>query len=97
MTVATMHFANIGENFQLACPDTNVDSWQKLDTLVILAAACEDQMPETVSNRISVSDSCLNLTIINFTEKDVGLYRCYVRGNDTKAYNHDFDVKIRSK
>lgn len=92
-----MEFASIGERFQLTCPDKNVDSWQKLDTRVILVAYCEQRMPVTISDRISVSDNCLNLLINNFTVKDVGHYRCYVFGKGTKTYNYDFTVTVRSK
>lgn len=81
----------------MTCPDTNVDSWQKLKTLEILAADCGDKMAKTASNRLSVSDNCANLTINNFTENDIGMYRCYVYDNDTKAYNYDFNITVGSK
>lgn len=90
-----MQFASIGTSIQLTCPVKNVNSWQKLDTQDMLAS-CENGMPIT-SNKISISDSCDDLIINNFTKKDAGIYRCYVISNDTNTYTYDFSIKIRGK
>lgn len=93
-----MQFAGKGESILMLCPYQNVQSWQKLETQDILAS-CENGMPlinSTISKRISITESCNILTINNFTEIDVGLYRCYVFDKSTTKA-HDFNITILSK
>lgn len=93
-----MQYTSIGESIQMTCPFKHVQSWQKLETQDILAF-CENGMPQinsTILKRTSITESCNNLTIHNFTEIDVGVYRCYVF-DQSKSNAHDFHITIRSK
>lgn len=93
-----MQYASIGESIQVSCPFKHVQNWQKLETQDILAS-CENGMPlinSTILKRISITNRCNNLTIHNFTEIDVGLYRCYVFDKST-SNAHDFNITVRSK
>lgn len=80
----------------MTCPYTNVNKWQKIETLDILAA-CENNITTinpAISNRISVTDDCVNLSINSLTNMDVGTYRCYELAID-KPSVWDFIIKIR--
>lgn len=98
ITQGSVQFASEGQTVHMQCPYKNVNSWQMLETSFILAS-CENGLPvinSEISNRISISDNCDTLKIDNFTNKDVGIYRCYVI-RDTEQQQYEINITLQSE
>lgn len=98
MNQASLQYVSIGETIHIQCLLGNVNVWQKFKAQFILAVcgSGSSHVHATLSNRMSVSDTCHILTINNFTTEDVGTYRCFAI-KDTKKAQHDINVTLRSE
>lgn len=98
MNEAPLEYASLGETIHIKCLFGIVNFWQRFETQFIFAS-CENGSPvvnSTLSNRMSVSDTCQTLTIHNFTKEDVGVYHCFAI-KDTKQAKNVINITLRSE
>ncbi|VDI07333.1 Hypothetical predicted protein [Mytilus galloprovincialis] len=97
MNETSLQYASKGETIHIKCLFKIVNFWQKRETQFIFAS-CEGGLPVvnlTISNRMSVSDTCQTLTINYFTKEDVGTYQCFAT-IDNKQATHVINITLRT-